>query len=87
MSRRKTERRLLAAGLLALGALAVCLLLWQRRAALAERTEIILIQKALDDTDFWTSVAQGGEMAAEEHDADLTVMGPAESRRLACRTR
>ena len=82
MSRRKTERRLLAAGLLALGVLAVCLLLWQRRAAFAERPEIILIQKALDDTDFWTSVAQGGEMAAEEHDADLTVMGPAEEQEI-----
>ena len=37
---------------------------------------IVMIQKALDDTDFWTSIAQGGEMAAEEHDAVLTVAGP-----------
>lgn len=42
--------------------------------------DIVLIQKALDDTDFWTSVYQGGETAAEEYNVNLTVMGPKNER-------
>ena len=40
------------------------------------QTQIILIVKALDETDFWTTLAEGAETAAVEYDVQLTVMGP-----------
>lgn len=52
------------------------LLYWQRQQEAARTLEIILIQKAVDETDFWTTIYQGGEMAAEEYNAVLTAMGP-----------
>lgn len=76
MSGKKTEIKILAAFLLVLLLLAAAILFLQRRAGATGQAEIVMIQKALDDTDFWTSVAQGGEMAAAEYDAALTVTGP-----------
>ena len=52
------------------------MLLWNRTLSKQEPYEIVLSQKALDDTDFWTSVYQGGEMAAQEYNAVLTAVGP-----------
>ena len=52
------------------------MLLWNRTLSKQEPYEIVLIQKAMDDTDFWTSVYQGGEMAAQEYNAVLTAVGP-----------
>lgn len=77
MSRKKTDIRILAVFLLVLGVLAAGFVLWQKRTEAFKKLEIVMIQKALDDTDFWTSIAQGGEMAAAENDAVLTVTGPA----------
>lgn len=74
MNRRRIKIGLLAAGILSCAALAV--FLWNRAVREEEPFEIVLIQKAMDDTDFWTSVYQGGEMAAQEYNAALTVEGP-----------
>lgn len=50
---------------------------YARKKSWSERPlDIVLIQKAVDDTDFWSSISQGGEMAARELDVNLTVMGP-----------
>lgn len=39
--------------------------------------EIILIQKAIDETnDFWGSISEGAQMAAREYNAELTIWGP-----------
>lgn len=39
--------------------------------------EIILIQKAIDETnDFWGSISEGAQMAARENGAELTIWGP-----------
>lgn len=62
-----------AAVLAVLGAL----ISWYGRKKEEERTlDIVLIQKAMDDTDFWTSMYQGGEMAAAEYNAEIRVLGP-----------
>lgn len=62
MSKKKTRFCLAAAaGLLLLGGG----ILYAKKKSDAVRVQnIVLIQKALDDTDFWTSVYQGGRMAA-----------------------
>ena len=72
---KKRARMLLAAGT-ALIVLAGGLWYWKKAQETARPLDIVLIQKALDDTDFWTSVYQGGETAAEEYNVNLTVMGP-----------
>lgn len=74
MKRHGIKIGFLSAGLLVCAAFAV--LLWNRTLSKQEPYEIVLIQKALDDTDFWTSVYQGGEMAAQEYNAVLTAVGP-----------
>ena len=74
MKRHGIKIGFLSAGLLVCAALAV--LLWNRTLSKQEPYEIVLIQKAMDDTDFWTSVYQGGEMAAQEYNAVLTAVGP-----------
>lgn len=38
---------------------------------------MILVQKAMDETDFWASVSEGANVAAREFDVDLKVVGPA----------
>lgn len=74
MKRHGIKIGFLSAGLLVCAALAV--FLWNRTLSKQEPYEIVLIQKAMDDTDFWTSVYQGGEMAAQEYNAVLTAVGP-----------
>ena len=74
MNRRNRRILLLLAELLLLAALA--LLLLSLTGTKKSPCRIIMIQKAMDDTDFWTSVYQGGKMAAQEHGAALTVTGP-----------
>ncbi len=74
MKRHGIKIGFLSAGLLVCAAFAV--LLWNRTLSKQEPYEIVLIQKAMDDTDFWTSVYQGGEMAAQEYNAVLTAVGP-----------
>ena len=76
MTRKKTELRFLAAGILVLAAAAIGIVCWRRNTAASRPVEIIMIQKAMDDTDFWSSIAQGGQMAAQESGAVLTVTGP-----------
>lgn len=76
---KKRARMLLAAGT-ALIVLAGGLWYWKKARDTARPLDIVLIQKALDDTDFWTSVYQGGETAAEEYNVNLTVMGPKNER-------
>lgn len=80
MSKKKTRFCLAAAaGLLLLGGG----ILYAKKKSDAVRVQnIVLIQKALDDTDFWTSVYQGGRMAAVEYNANLTVKGPANERQV-----
>lgn len=72
--RRRIRIWLAAAAFLAgLGAV----ILWYGKKREEARTlDIVLIQKALDDTDFWTSMHQGGEMAAAEYNANIRVTGP-----------
>lgn len=53
---------------------------WKKRTDETRALEIVLIQKAFDDTDFWTSVYQGAETAAEEYNVNLTVEGPENER-------
>lgn len=68
-----------AAGLLVLGGG----ILYMKKQSDAVRVQnIVLIQKAIDETDFWTSVYQGGRMAAGEYNANLTVKGPANERQV-----
>ncbi|HIT65771.1 MAG TPA: substrate-binding domain-containing protein [Candidatus Merdisoma merdipullorum] len=74
MNRRRIKIGLGAAGAVLCAALGV--LIWKSAVSPDKPFQIVLIQKALDDTDFWTSVYQGGEMAAAEYGAELTVMGP-----------
>ncbi len=42
--------------------------------------QIILVQKAIDETDFWVSVSKGAEIAARENGVELTIWGPASER-------
>ncbi len=45
--------------------------------------EIILIQKAIDETnDFWESISEGARMAAKENGAELTIWGPDSEREI-----
>ncbi|NBK90663.1 sugar ABC transporter substrate-binding protein [bacterium 1XD21-13] len=70
------KRGFLSAGILL--ALAVVLggWYWQRQRLGTAPLRIVLIQKAVDNTDFWTCVYEGGQMAADELGVELTVMGP-----------
>lgn len=38
---------------------------------------MILIQKAMDETDFWASISEGARMAAKEFGVELKAVGPA----------
>lgn len=60
---------------------------WKKSRDAARPLNIVLIQKALDDTDFWTSVYLGGQTAAEEYNVNLTVEGPEMSGRSTHRIR
>lgn len=62
--------------------LTVCLVIGaavfiQTNTPLSERLQIIYIPKAKDDSiDFWTFLLEGAKMAAEEYDAELTILAP-----------
>lgn len=81
---RSTLRLLICA---AVGCLGLFLLLWGNPSNSSGNMRIILIQKAIDDTDFWTSVTQGGQMAAEEYGVELTVLGPETERDIGTQNR
>ncbi len=70
------KQKLLAAGILFLVVALLGGWYWQKRRYNSRPLQIILIQKAMDDTDFWTSVCEGGQMAARELGVELTVLGP-----------
>ena len=55
---------------------------WKKSRDAARPLDIVLIQKALDDTDFWNSVYLGGQTAAEEYNVNLTVEGPENEREI-----
>ncbi|MEI3521676.1 MAG: hypothetical protein V8Q40_11765 [Anaerosacchariphilus sp.] len=69
---KKRARLFLIAGT-ALIVLAGSFWYWKKSRDAARPLNIVLIQKALDDTDFWTSVYLGGQTAAEEYNVNLTV--------------
>ena len=75
---RKMKRKILLSGTAALLLAAALLLYWQNQKAQTRPLRIVMIQKAIDDTDFWTSLYKGGEMAAAEYDVELTILGPKE---------
>ncbi len=78
---KKRARLLLIAGT-ALIVLAGSFWYWKKSRDAARPLDIVLIQKALDDTDFWTSVYLGGQTAAEEYNVNLTVDGPENEREI-----
>ena len=78
---KKRARLFLIAGT-ALIVLAGSLWYWKKSRDAARPLNIVLIQKALDDTDFWTSVYLGGQTAAEEYNVNLTVEGPENEREI-----
>ena len=73
---RNYKQRLFFASVLIVAALALGGWYLQRQNYGLEPLEIVLIQKAVDDTDFWTCIYEGGQMAADELGVELTVMGP-----------
>ncbi len=74
---RKVISICLIAGLLA-AALAAGYALYLQR--IRRPLQIILVQKAIDETDFWVSVSKGAEIAARENGVELTIWGPASER-------
>lgn len=70
------KRRVGAMAVFALLATALLCWYWHKKSESAVPLRVVLIQKAVDDTDFWTCVHQGGQMAAKELGVELTVMGP-----------
>lgn len=81
-SGKKKKARLLLMGFLTVAVIAGIFWYGERQQRENRTLEIVLIQKALDDTDFWTSVYQGGEMAADEFNVKLTVLGPENEREI-----
>lgn len=80
ISKKKARLALLIA--MALIVAAGSLWYWKKSRDAACPLEMVLIQKALDDTDFWTSVYQGAETAAEEYNVNMTVTGPENEREI-----
>lgn len=78
---KKRARLLLIVGT-ALIVLAGSFWYWKKSRDAARPLDIVLIQKALDDTDFWNSVYLGGQTAAEEYNVNLTVEGPENEREI-----
>ena len=74
---KKTIGMLFAAGVLVIVAVAGYFLRFHRS---PNPLKIILIQKAMDETDFWISVSKGAQVAARENGVDLTIWGPASER-------
>ena len=73
---RSYKKNFLAAAFFVGLAVILGLLFWQGRRENLGPLRVVLIQKAIDDTDFWTSIYEGGQMAADELGVELTIMGP-----------
>lgn len=73
---RKYKPGVLIAGIFILVSVFLGVWYWRKQAAGFAPLRIVLIQKAVDDTDFWTCVREGGRMAARELNVELTVVGP-----------
>lgn len=71
---------LLAAVLLA--AAVGVLLFWRNRSEASRTLQIVMIQKTVDESDFWISVSKGAEMAAKENNVELTILGPKSEREI-----
>lgn len=78
----KGYRRMAGLGLLLVLALAIGIGVYRGKRHRESRTlDIILIQKAIDETnDFWSSIHEGAKMAAREYGVNLTVWGPGSER-------
>lgn len=70
------RKKLLAAGCVLLVLVVLASWYWKKQSYGSKTLQIVMIQKAVDNTDFWTSVYEGGQMAAREMGVELTVMGP-----------
>lgn len=73
---RNYRRGILIAGILALACMISGVWYWRRQTLNSAPLRVVLIQKAVDETDFWTSVCEGGRMAARELNVELNVTGP-----------
>lgn len=73
---RNRKQRLLLGGALLVAVLLLGEWYLQSRSNSSEPLRIVLIQKAVDDTDFWTCIYEGGQMAADELGVELAIMGP-----------
>lgn len=60
-------------GIMVMMVLAFSVKSWQNRNG---KLSMVCILKVIDNSDFWTSLQQGAQVAAKEFNVDLTVMGP-----------
>ena len=64
------KKKILAAGFAACFAAVLGLWYWQSRNEGQSPLKIVLIQKAVHDTDIWTSIYEWGQMAANQKGTD-----------------
>lgn len=68
---------MIAFGILMLLVAFTAVFLVRNRTENSRKTRVVYIPKVRDDTnDFWTSLLEGAEMAAEENDVELTILAP-----------
>ncbi len=60
--------------------LAVGVWYWQKEMAAQRPPHVIVIQKTIDNSDFWLSLSQGAQMAAKENNVELEIYGPKSER-------
>lgn len=53
---------------------------WGQQRSTSRTLRIILIQKTVDESDFWASISEGAEMAAKENNTELMIWGPKSER-------
>lgn len=71
------NRRIKWIGILGCFLVILGLAFWLVRTDSTREKHIVLIVKSMDKTtDFWTSMIDGANMAAKEHEVHLTIMGP-----------
>ena len=71
------NRRIKWIGILGCFLVILGLAFWFVRTDSTREKHIVLIVKSMDKTtDFWTSMIDGANMAAKEHEVHLTIMGP-----------